>query len=78
VSLGIFGDVFEVMTQVDLRMTKSTLLAGSLGLIIPTDNLGPTPLKQNLDSRFGNKIRVTLPNKTRVTRWKYLLAYISR
>jgi hypothetical protein len=40
VSLGIVGDVFEVMTQVDLRFTKSTLLAGSLGLIIPTENLG--------------------------------------
>jgi hypothetical protein len=40
VSLGIAGDVFELMTQVDLCLTKSTLVAGSLGLIIPTENLG--------------------------------------
>jgi hypothetical protein len=40
VSLGIFGDVFEVMAQVDRRLPKSTPLTGSLGLINLTENLG--------------------------------------
>jgi hypothetical protein len=39
-SLGVIGDVFEVMALVDRRLTKSTLLTCSLGLTTLVENLG--------------------------------------
>jgi hypothetical protein len=80
-SLGVISDVFEVMARVDRRLTK----VNSVDLIIrvkePDLKPGasqPTPLKQNLVPRFDNKIRVTLSNRTRVTKMEDILACISR
>jgi hypothetical protein len=50
-------------------------LTGSLGLINPTENLGRHSLPPL--NRFDNKIRATLSNKIRVTRWKtYSLIFL--
>jgi hypothetical protein len=80
VSLGFVDDVFEVMAQVDYRLTKVTLLTYSLGLTTPAENLGRhslPPLKQNLVTRFDNKIRATSFNKAKVTKWKiYSLIFL--
>jgi hypothetical protein len=80
VSLGVVGDAFKVMAQVDHRLTK----VNSVDRIIRVNKPGwkpgasqPTPLKQNLVSRFDNKIGAALSNKVRVTRWKiYLLTFL--
>jgi hypothetical protein len=80
-SLGFVGDVFEVMAQVDRRLTKVKVV----DRFIRVNKLGrkpgasqPTPLKQNLGPRFDNKIGVTPSNEIRVTNMKDILAYISR
>jgi hypothetical protein len=80
-SLGVIGDVFEVMAQVDHHLTK----VNSVDWIIRVTECGlkpgasqPTPLKQNLIPRFDNKIRETLSHKIRVTKMEEMLAYISR
>jgi hypothetical protein len=40
VSLGFVGVVFDVMAQVDRRLTKANTVDLSLGLITPAENLG--------------------------------------
>jgi hypothetical protein len=80
-SLGFVGDVFEVMAQVDCRLTKVSTVDRIIRVNQPSRKPGasqPTPLKQNLVPRFDNQIRTTLSNKIRVTRWNYVLSYISR
>jgi hypothetical protein len=80
-SLGFVGDVFEVMAQVDRRLTKVKVV----DRFIRVNKLGrkpgasqPTPLKQNLGPRFDNEIRATLYNKIMVTKVEDILTYISR
>jgi hypothetical protein len=77
---GVIGDVFEVMAQVDRRLTKVNTVDRFIRVNKPDWKPGasqPTPLKQNLVPRFDNKIRATLSNKIRVTRWKtYSLIFL--
>jgi hypothetical protein len=80
-SLGVIGDVFEVMAQVDRRLTKVNSVDWIIRVKEPAKNLGRhslPPIKQNLVPRFDNKIRATLSNRTRVTNVEDILAYISR
>jgi hypothetical protein len=74
VSLGFVGDVFGVMANVN---TVDRLIRANQPGRKPGASQ-PIPLKQNLVPRFDNKSRATLSNKIRVTRWKYVLTYISR
>jgi hypothetical protein len=80
-SLGVIGDVFEVMAQVDRRLTKVNTVDRIIRVNKPCRKPGasqPTPLKQNLVPRFDNKIGVTPSIRIRVTKTEDLLAYISR
>jgi hypothetical protein len=73
VPLGIVGDVFEVMAQVDHCLTK----VNTVDRIIRVNKPGrkprasqPTPLKKHLVPRFDNKIGTTLSDAAKVTKWK--------
>jgi hypothetical protein len=80
VLLGIVGDVFEVIAQVDRRLTKVNTVDLLIGVDTPVENLGrhSHPLKQNLVLRFDNKIRATSSNKAKVTKVEDILAYTSQ
>jgi hypothetical protein len=81
VSLGVVGEVFEVMAQIDRHLTK----VNSVDRIIRVNKSDwkpgasqPTPLKQNLVPRFNNKIRALPSNQAKVTKVEDILAYTSR
>jgi hypothetical protein len=80
-SLGVIGDVFEVMAQVDRRLTKVNAVDLLIRVNSPAEKPGasqPTPLKQNLVPRFDNKIRALPSNRAKVTKVEDILAYTSR
>jgi hypothetical protein len=60
-SLGFVDEVFEVMAQVNRRLTKVNTFDWVTRVNLPGRKPGPsqpTPLKQNLVPRFDNKSRL--------------------